>query len=706
MNIYSLPAIISFTVNFSIWLIILLDNPKSSVNRAFSIFVFSFALWNVSEIIILNSANAESALFAAQILYRIIFLTPALFVITAYFFPKNFHPFTKRISFFVILFAIPVILLALSFPNFQLKLIPIEEFQKTYYYEFNYKGDVKFILLLLCALTYVVWGTTVLILKISKLRTVRQKNQTKFLLTGILSIFILYILINLLRTVLEQTVSYYFLATILTFLISLFFLLALVKYKIFNITRLIKGGITYSILSSIVLAVYFIIIHGLSKSLENFFRIDSNIINALIILLLFFFILPLERKLQTLIDKIIKRDIVKYRHNFYKLSRSLLNYYEPETFFKKINDFLEYNFNSAKIYTFVIDKDEERFIELKNSTVSISFKKDDWFVRQIIRYKRAVELYELRHQQIAAEQLEYLKEKDIRVILPLIFENKLATIIMLSAKKFKVDYSEEELERLSIFANEIAIAYQRNKIIEDLQERTKERFRLEKLAALGELTAGVAHEIRNPLNTISVAAETMLKKKISDEDQKDLQNYILEEAKRLEHILQDFLSFSKPRTAVIEDVNLQELFDRVIIALQARNDNDFIIRREIKLSKDYISSNKELLFQILLNLGINAIEAIEQRCREFPDFECDKGLIILKVFENEENIIISVSDNGTGIKPENTDSVFNPFFTTKETGTGLGLSIVHILVESLNGRIKLNSWLGKTEFSLLFKKNY
>ena len=94
MNIYSLPAVISFTINLSIALIILLDNPKANINRWFSAFVFVFVAWNLSEVIILNSSNIESSLFGAQILYRIIFLTPAFFVAIAYIFPNNFHTYS------------------------------------------------------------------------------------------------------------------------------------------------------------------------------------------------------------------------------------------------------------------------------------------------------------------------------------------------------------------------------------------------------------------------------------------------------------------------------------------------------------------------------------------------------------------------------------------------------------------------------------
>ena len=91
MNIYSIPAIIAFTINFSIALIILLNNSKKSLNRWFSSFIFSFALWNISEIILLNSKNLENALLGAQILYRIIFLAPAFFLMIAFLFPRNFN---------------------------------------------------------------------------------------------------------------------------------------------------------------------------------------------------------------------------------------------------------------------------------------------------------------------------------------------------------------------------------------------------------------------------------------------------------------------------------------------------------------------------------------------------------------------------------------------------------------------------------------
>jgi len=101
MNIYSLPAIISFTVNFSIAFIVLMEKLRVVLHRWFAAFILSFAIWNLAEILILNSADMLPALLGAQILYRVIFLAPAFYVIISYLFPKNLSTFATNPLFYV-----------------------------------------------------------------------------------------------------------------------------------------------------------------------------------------------------------------------------------------------------------------------------------------------------------------------------------------------------------------------------------------------------------------------------------------------------------------------------------------------------------------------------------------------------------------------------------------------------------------------------
>ena len=109
MNVYSLPSILAFTINLSIAFIILLDNPKSKVNRWFAAFVMAFVLWNLAEILILTTSDFNEALFGAQILYRIIFLLPAFFVAIAFNFPVQTSKLASKTFFYIILFIIPII---------------------------------------------------------------------------------------------------------------------------------------------------------------------------------------------------------------------------------------------------------------------------------------------------------------------------------------------------------------------------------------------------------------------------------------------------------------------------------------------------------------------------------------------------------------------------------------------------------------------
>ncbi|GBD92282.1 sensor protein ZraS [bacterium BMS3Abin04] len=698
MNIYSLPAVISFTINLSIALIILLDNPKAYINRWFSAFVFVFVAWNLSEVLILNSSNIESALFGAQILYRIIFLTPAFFVAIAYVFPKNFHSYSKRISFFLILFGIPVFFLILSFPNFQIKLLPLSNYSKIYYYRFIYNVDFRFFGLVLISLIYVVWGSIVLYTKIKRLKTIKQKNQAKFFLYGFLTILFLYLLINSFRSSFEPTLSFYSLSTLLTFLISTFFLFAILRYHFLNIKQIVKGGITYSLLSSAVLAVYFLIILGLGKTIAEFFNINSYFFGGVILIILVFLIRPLEIRLQNLIDRFLNRDIIEYRHNFFKFSRQIQNYLPGDVFFEKLQSFIEINFKLKNAFIYVYDTKAKEYRPTKNNKLDLSISQDDDFIKEIFSHGKAIEFYELKYSKSNSELNETFINNKINVVIPLIFENKLLAIIMLSEKKYQKEFTSDDLEALSIFSNEVALAYQRNLMIEGMKEKAKEEFELEKLAALGQLTAGVAHEIRNPLNTISMSAQTLLRKNLQKDQQKELIYYISDEVDRLERTLKDFLKLSKFRNPNIKTVDLDKLLDKVIINIESKGDCSIILKKQIDGNNIQIKTDSDLLFQVLLNLGLNAFEAIKERIKTNNNFNCEDGEIQFNIVRKSRGIIIKVIDNGIGMEDKNKNSVFNPFFTTKEEGTGLGLSIAHGIIESLKGKLEFNSKYGKTEF--------
>ena len=703
MNVYALPSILAFTINFSIAFIILLDNPKSKVNRWFAAFVFAFVLWNLAEILILTTSNFNEALFGAQILYRIIFLLPAFFVAIAFNFPVQTSKLAGKTFFYIILFIIPIIPLASSFPHFKIEIIHLAHESEGYFYKLRSTSEPLFVIQLLITVAYIIWGTVVLTTKIPKVRTVKQKNQTIFLLVGFLVIIIYFVSINIFRLYLATEFSTYFLNTVFVLSINIYFLLILVHYKSFNKQNIIRSGILYSIIYTIILSVYFIIVDKLSDVLKFFLGINSFYTYAFIILILVALIKPLETRLKALLDKIFLRDISGYRHKFSIFNLEIQNYLGLNELMLRLKGFIKKNYLVEEVTCYQKDEAGNYFCSSNRDEIIPSAAIEpysDIFISE----KKPIEIYELEEKDNSSSFLNLLKKKKVEIILPLVFQNEMMSFIVLSGKKYDDKYTQDELERLTILTNEAVLAYHRNKIFEDLKSKKEEQFKLEKLAAIGQMTAGIAHEIKNPLNTISVSAQNIKKGNLSAEENLELLDYIVNEVNRLDKLLKDFLKLSRTLDINYQVVEIGTLFAKVITAAEAKNINHIKISCDC-MKKAFLKTDPDLLYQVLLNIGLNGIDAIIERCKKDNDFSCPNGLLQFSTEDSGNKISIKIEDNGIGIPEEKLNEIFNPFFTTKEEGTGLGLSIVHNIVTSMGGTIAFNSKPESTQFVISFPIN-
>jgi two-component system sensor histidine kinase PilS (NtrC family) len=224
--------------------------------------------------------------------------------------------------------------------------------------------------------------------------------------------------------------------------------------------------------------------------------------------------------------------------------------------------------------------------------------------------------------------------------------------------------------------------------------------RADRMAAIGELSACIAHEIRNPLASISGSVEILKKDLTVDGDNEKLMSLIIKESSRLNNILSDFLLYARVGRSRFQKIELNSILSDVIELIRRHPVYHEGINIEL-LAKDhitYISGDEDQLRQLLLNLGVNACEAIGDRDGNLqleihPDLEAgDKNAIWLVI-----------RDDGPGIASEQLDKIFIPFYSTKRGGTGLGLSIVSRLMEALNGKVEVLSQPGQgTEFRLRF----
>lgn len=217
-----------------------------------------------------------------------------------------------------------------------------------------------------------------------------------------------------------------------------------------------------------------------------------------------------------------------------------------------------------------------------------------------------------------------------------------------------------------------------------------------KMIAVGQLAAGMAHQLRNPLGIIRTHSYLLSLNDSINSKGKDSIKYIDDSAKRAGSIVDNVMNFWRMSDSGVSSINLKDFINALIIL------NDDAINKkgltvDLKCDKGLtIQSSQESLKHILMNLIQNAIEAVKEKI----------GIIIIRVSEEEGNIIIECEDNGCGIAKENLEYLFNPFFTTKPPGegTGLGLYVVYSEIKYLGGDIDVNSILGKgTTFSIKFK---
>jgi signal transduction histidine kinase len=221
-----------------------------------------------------------------------------------------------------------------------------------------------------------------------------------------------------------------------------------------------------------------------------------------------------------------------------------------------------------------------------------------------------------------------------------------------------------------------------------IDRRSQERLKLEEklsrakhLSSLGEMTAGISHEIRNPLGIIRSSAELLKKKMAKLDANNNIPNVIVEEAGRMNDIISDFLNYARPRSPDLLECRVEEILDKNVsfLASQALQEG-YIFKKYVADNLPPFLGDADMLYQAFLNILINAMQAMPKG-----------GEIEIEVSATNGFINIIFQDEGVGISDEVKEKIWNPFFTTKDKGTGLGMGIVKNIIESHGGDINIDN---------------
>lgn len=304
-------------------------------------------------------------------------------------------------------------------------------------------------------------------------------------------------------------------------------------------------------------------------------------------------------------------------------------------------------------------------IVLKNSFLSEQLKLSDFELRNL--------LGKLSQAQLSSKALTDFEYENSNSLDKIVYQ--------LDRTQYYDEEIEEDLSLLLI------------KDVTELRQLENQLKQNEKLAAVGQLAAGIAHEIRNPLAGISGSIQMLVQDNL-ESDQQKLMKIVLKEIDRLNNLITEFLDYAKPEKRPDQFIDLKALIEEVVLSLKYHKEAAAELQWKLDLYPEKVLGFSEKLRQAFLNILINAIQALKT---------VEQPSITILLRRDSQYVILSIQDNGSGISPETQKKMFEPFHTTKAKGTGLGLAITHKILESHSALIIVNSEINKgTEFKIKF----
>ncbi|HUU01189.1 MAG TPA: ATP-binding protein [Myxococcota bacterium] len=500
-------------------------------------------------------------------------------------------------------------------------------------------------------------------------------------------------------------------------LVSLFFLYflsqSLLKYRLLDIQELLGRGLVLMSVALILAVVFGVLVLWAGGSPEV--SLFQTFVASFVILILFE---PLRDKVEGSTNLLFFRERYEMRRKLDDLRREIANIIDLKQMTTVMLDTLyeSMRFSRASVYfeedggagyylvgsrgpgapTRIDVATHRAFFEQLKKTPTVVLA--ERFERLLAEQETLSDSEPSKEVKNAAQVLATLDHMKAGICVPLVGQNEILGLWNLLYESGAESYSTEEIARMMAVGEQMAINIENSKMFERVRER-------DRLAVLGEMSAGLAHEIRNPLGAIKGAAQYLDPAAVG-EDASEFLRIIIEETDRLNLVVNQFLDYARPFQAPIKSTAVNEVVEKTL-RLVSTNLSEKGIELRLELQDDLppLLANAQQLTQVLLNLLNNATEAMPSG-----------GVLSVKTRQRGDgrgswsnaggpsaSLEIIISDTGHGITAETLGRIFVPFFTTKERGTGLGLAISQRIVEHHGGSIKIRTEEEKgSTFTIVF----
>ncbi len=486
----------------------------------------------------------------------------------------------------------------------------------------------------------------------------------------------------------------------ITTMLYLFFLSqTLLRLRLMDLHELL-GKIASQTVLAVILALVFVLLTLWVQSNTSLYLFNTTVAAFVMLILLE----PLSNWVEERTVSLFFRQRFAFLESVRQLLRRTANVIDPPQLSAMLLDGLNETRRVTHASVYLLAEDRPGFRLLDNRGPQPALFLDAGTARALVTRTERAQLLETvnrRSAELKAQPLEARKAReevkrlaDVRsameqmragITVPLIGNDRVLGFLNLWDERVPESFASDEIALILELADRFSAVVENSKLYERMRER-------DRLAALGEMAAGLAHEIRNPLGAIKGAAQCLDPSAVPTEDGEFIE-VIVEEVNRLNGVVTAFLDYARPLKQSFGSTDVNEVVTRTLRLIQNDLPTQITIKEELAAELPRVDGDPEQLKQVLINLVQNAAQALGGK----------PGEITLKTlkperfgdFRQPELVEVQVVDTGPGIPADQQLNIFVPFFTTKQKGTGLGLAICQRIVKNHGGTISVQSRLGE-----------
>lgn len=491
---------------------------------------------------------------------------------------------------------------------------------------------------------------------------------------------------------------------------------AIVKHKLFDIDVILEKALTYGLLTGTVVAMSALTIFAFNVVFARYGGWRNPAFFVVLSAFLVIALNPLKNRIQDFVDLTFFRKKYDYKRTVEEVSYAMTSLLSLDKIVDKIISIIESTMFASPVLVYIYNQDTgvyEAYVKDGSDLpagAAEPMREDSALVRELNQQRKELFREDLisddRYKHDSEELLDEFDRFTASIFVPVFSKRQLIGFIVLGDKKSKLSYTSRDVNLLRILANQSAIAIENAlafKLVEDyakklertnveLKDMQTQLVHAEKMSAIGQLAAGVAHEIRNPLNIIEGARYYLSTYMVNHENAEtvgEYLDYIKQEIDRTNRLIDSLLKFSKAEPPYFEKVDINAVLDNVVILVRKQlSDNNVNLSTKLDPGIPMIMADPNQLWQVFINIILNAIQAMPKG-----------GSLVVETSLGysdsgpapSRNVCITFEDTGVGIAKEDITRIFDPFFTKKDMGTGLGLSIAYKIIEKHSGRIIVSS---------------